>query len=151
MKSDPFIDGIRADLERQQKRAKALRAEYESRTPAERRSIRLVEYLCRHRPGCLLLEAWAWEGITAVRLSPFKQSPRRNEQKSVPAARARNTSDGDHRWNARYLALEYYLGSEASFDLRCDHLAEKIVTPEEVAEDVASAERAGTPTRRVFP
>lgn len=112
------------------------------------REVLLGEYRCRH--GCLLLHAYVVRGRTMIYLAAYKLSPKANER-TVAAARARRTSDGERRWNGRVLELDEMLTWDgvARADVNCDH-HRGVLDPRDIRDDLSGA-RPGKPLRRAVP
>jgi hypothetical protein len=103
---------------------------YKAMTRKERRQVLLAEYSCRTR-GCLLLHVWNTPQGRCYYQPRYALSPEVNKAESVEAARQKRTSDGNHKWMARWGSLDELLefcGEEPDLgiDLNCDHVRERI-------------------------
>lgn len=115
------------------------------------RDVLLAEYRCPR--GCLLAHVFQTPGRRSVLVPGYKLSPARNEEQTVPAARAGRTVDGDRRWRARGLDLDELAAfrtddAAALVPVQCDHVAGGTLDPLDVLAAVAGTQ-PGRPTRRV--
>ncbi len=144
-----MTDDLAALFALHQAQTEFLVAAYDAAPHSTRKAALLGEYRCRQR--CGLLVAWQAPGpIRLARLRPYKLSAGKNQAKSTPSARAKNTLDGDRHWRSRVLVLDDLAGWPGlALDLNCDHYAGHILASELLAE-IAEA-RPGVPVRRVVP
>lgn len=108
----------------------------------------LAEYRCPS--GCLLLYVWRSPMGVLFYQPPYKLSAARNDAQSSPSGRAKNTRDGERRWNAQAGILDRLRSweSEVGLSLQCDHVQRH--EPVDKLLTVMDAATPGHPTRRTL-
>ena len=97
-----------------------------------------LEYRCRsNRRGCLLLRVFDTPAGPAVYKPPVRYSPAKNAY-THPDARAKNTTDGDRRWEASADLLDTDPPAGAGVELwvSCDHVHNYVIPSERVNADL---------------
>lgn len=130
-----------------------LRRAYKQGTAADRRQVTLAKYRCKAR-GCELLTCWQTPLGRLVYQPHFKLSPARNEATSVPAARAKRTTDGNRRWVSVIVDLDQLLGfanadMTVGLEIKCDHIIPRLVPVVDLVTEVEQA-TPGHPRRIII-
>ncbi|WPU08089.1 hypothetical protein [Pseudarthrobacter oxydans] len=114
-------------------------------------NVTLHKYMCKR--GCQIATAFMAGGMILCAVRDYKYSPGLNEQASVPAARERNTLDGDRHWPGHVYDVaqleQFSVGANKSgMSMNCRHHRGTVLA-ETVLRDCAGVTpgKPGAPTR----
>lgn len=105
--------------------------------------VTLHKYMCKR--GCQIATVFRAGGVILCAVRDYKFSPGLNERVSVPAARERNTLDGNKHWPGHIYDVEHVerfsIGEQkAGMDMNCRHRRGTVF-----ARDVLAAVEGVTP------
>lgn len=111
--------------------------------------VTVQQYRCRRR-GCTLMTVIKVGGLTLARSADYKFSRGLNGERSVAAARAKNTLDGDRHWPGHTFDVEELAGwgETAGMDANC-RCATRVLMAQRILEDSAGA-TSGRPAKPVI-
>ncbi len=119
---------------------------YERLDKKQLQKVLLLEWRCLSN-GCLLIHVWQSPMGPLYWIPHYKVSKKRNAERSVASARAKNTLNGDNIWKPRAGSLwelrEW--GESLAVSLQCDHLEDRAFSA--AALLAAASPTPGQPTR----
>lgn len=112
-------------------------------------NVTLHKYMCKR--GCQIATTFMAGGLILCAVRDYKYSPGLNEEASVPAARERNTLDGDRHWPGHVYDVaqldRFSVGEQkAGLGMNCRHHRGTVL-----AEDVLRACEGVTPGKPAAP
>lgn len=125
--SDDLTDQLRASRERSDIAAAVYRA---LRSKGELSSHRILSYRCPSR--CLLVDVLNLPQGVIFHVPAYKLSPQVNDAASSPEGRAKNTSDGQRRWNAH----TFFQEDCVNVSLSCDHVRQVVLDKADIQKDL---------------
>lgn len=124
--AEPDLDKwLRALFAAHQNRTDAMQAAWQQlRDNGFVSKVTVHTYRCPRCSGPLVIVV-RLSGNTIAYVKDYKQSPGMNREKSVPAARKKNTIDGDRHWPSHAYDVDELVewGPQAGFAVACRHIS----------------------------